>query len=234
MQSTSQENSQEFSDLNFIEKFPSDEFFFYLDEVGRGPLAGPVVACATSLKRTSSIEGILSCLRDLNITDSKKLTSKKRLNILSELNIDLRNLKEKVVYELFDGAIHFCVNSASVCEIDEINILQASLLAMKRSINCIVREKKIEKSVALIDGNKVFEVDNCQTYSLVKGDSKSLLIALASIIAKEYRDEMMAQFSIIYPGYGFEKHSGYPTVFHKAQIATLGVSDIHRRSFKLT
>jgi ribonuclease HII len=196
------------------------------DEVGRGPIAGPVVGCAVSLSETPKL---MNFLKNLNVTDSKKLTEKKRKNILAELGVDLENLVPDKSYKNHHGFM-FCLQSIDEKTIDEINILQASLLAMKNSAIKILSD---EKSI-LIDGNKVFQIDGFKgnVEAIVKGDSKNMAIALASIIAKEYRDELMKKFDQKYPGYGLASHAGYPTKAHKEAVKKLGVLPIHRRSFK--
>ena len=172
-----------------------------VDEVGRGPLAGPVVAAAIILNREMIPEGI---------NDSKKISKKKRIIINENL------IKHH----------HYAIGLASVEEIDKINILQASLLAMKRAILGL---NIIPKSV-LVDGNKLPKLD-FNMYPIIKGDCKSLSIAAASIIAKVYRDEIMKELSKKHPGYYWEKNSGYGTKQHLLALKTLGVTPIHRKSF---
>ena len=172
-----------------------------VDEVGRGPLAGPVVAAAVILNKKMIPEGI---------NDSKKISKKKRIIINENL------IKHH----------HYAIGLASVEEIDEINILQASLLAMKRAILGL---NIIPKSV-LVDGNQLPKLD-FNMYPIIKGDSKSLSIAAASIIAKVCRDKIMEELSKKYPGYYWEKNSGYGTKQHLLALKTLGVTPIHRKSF---
>lgn len=197
------------------------------DEVGRGPIAGPVVGCAVRINIDSKAKSIL---RDLGVTDSKKLSHKKRVAILDLLKV--KNLKPNEVVSITYGDIKFdyCIMSCSEEVIDEINILQASLLAMK---NVCLKLNPTNEDI-LIDGNKVFDISgfNGSIDSLVKGDSKDIAIGLASIIAKEFRDKLMIEFSKIYPGYGLERHAGYPTAFHKNAVKELGPSPIHRKSFR--
>lgn len=197
------------------------------DEVGRGPIAGPVVACAVRLNENKKT---CEYLRDLGVTDSKKLKSSKRKAILDLFK--LKSLRHDNVYSYADENIEFdfCISEISHSKIDEINILQASLLAMKKST--LMLNPKDE--LILIDGNKVFDIDNYEgeVDSLVKGDSKSVSIGLASIIAKEYRDDLMARYDKQYPGYNFSQHAGYPTKAHKEAVKTIGPSPIHRKSFK--
>ncbi len=173
-----------------------------VDEVGRGPLAGDVVAAAVILDPKNIIEGL---------DDSKKLTEKRREALFPEI-------KEK--------SLSWCVARASVAEIDEINILQASLLAMKRAVEGL----SMQPEHVLVDGNKIPR----WTYpseAVVKGDSRVKAIAAASILAKVVRDREMIEFDQQYPGYGFAAHKGYPTKVHMAALDTLGVTPIHRVSF---
>ena len=177
-----------------------------VDEAGRGPLAGPVVAAVAKLKKyDEKLE---------KINDSKKLS-------------------EKIREELFDIIVenfYIGVGIADVDEIDEINILNATFLAMRRAIKQIEKEVSFEK--VLVDGNhKIREYDGEQL-PIVKGDSKSLAIAAASIIAKVTRDRMMLEIAKVYPEYVFEKHKGYGTKAHREIILEKGpIEKIHRKSF---
>jgi len=173
-----------------------------VDEVGRGPLAGDVVAAAVILDPLKPIEGL---------NDSKKLTEKKRDRLFDEI-------KER--------ALSWCIARASVAEIDEINILQASLLAMRRAVEGL----SVQPEFVLVDGNKIPK----WTYAadaVVKGDARVAAISAGSILAKVARDREMVAFDKEYPGYGFAGHKGYPTKVHMAALDTLGVTAIHRRSF---
>ena len=176
------------------------------DEAGRGPLAGPVVAAAVILPDDFPI--------DL-LNDSKKLTEAKRLEA------------EKIIRE---KAIAYAISIIDNNEIDRINILQASLLGMKRSYEEV--KTRIVPDILLCDGNKTPDVD-CPVEAIVKGDAKIPEIMAASILAKNERDRIMDEYAKIYPGYGFEKHKGYPTKMHYEAIKKLGPTDIHRKSFKL-
>ncbi|MCB9060878.1 MAG: ribonuclease HII [Halobacteriovoraceae bacterium] len=207
-----------------------------VDEVGRGPLAGPVVGTSVAIEgEWIDIKSICLNLKNLNVTDSKKLTPKKRLEILGKLGIEVNELRANQRYEV--EAFKKCKLSFSISEIsntiiDEINILQASLLSMKESIETVTQGQGTW--LALIDGNqRIVNLNNhYQQQCVVKGDSKVILIALASIIAKEYRDNLMSIYSEKYPGYGLEKHAGYPTPTHKEFIRLNGPTPIHRKSFK--
>ena len=172
-----------------------------VDEVGRGPLAGPVISAAIILNKEMIPEGI---------NDSKKL-SKKRREFINEELITQHS---------------FAIGIASVEEIDKINILQASLLAMKRA----VLNLNIKPQTILVDGNKLPDLEY-NMYPIIKGDSKSISIAAASIIAKVYRDKLMQDLSLQYPGYYWEKNSGYGTKQHLLALNNLGVTPIHRKSF---
>lgn len=172
------------------------------DEAGRGPLCGPVVAAAVILPKDTVIEGL---------DDSKKLTEKKR-----EMLFDI--IKEK--------AIAYAIAEATPEEIDEINILNASMLAMRRAVDKL----RIKADFALIDGNcsRGFEIP---TETVVKGDSKSYSIAAASILAKVTRDRGCSELDKTYPMYGIAKHKGYPTKEHMEAVRKYGPSPIHRKSF---
>jgi ribonuclease HII len=211
-------------DLDF---FNSYQAIVGCDEVGRGPIAGPVNGCAVLLNKENA--GLIPFLQNLNVTDSKKLSSQKRQIILEALNIDIKSLRINKAYRVstLKGEFHFVIGQKSPQEIDQINILQASLLCMKEASDHFSNNK----SLILIDGNKSFE-SSSDLKTVIKGDSKSTIIAIASIIAKEFRDYLMRAYEVEFPGYGFSDHAGYPTVKHKEAIKTLGVSEIHRRSFK--
>lgn len=172
------------------------------DEAGRGPLAGPVVAAACILPDGYMPEGL---------NDSKKLTEKKR----------------DALYEIITrDAVAWCAASASPEEIDEINILEASLLAMRRAVAGL----GIRPDFLLIDGN-VNRGFDLPARAIVSGDALSPSIAAASIIAKVTRDRLCADYETLYPGYGFAGHKGYPTPAHKLAVFEKGPCPIHRRSF---
>lgn len=173
-----------------------------VDEAGRGPLAGPVYAAAVILPQGHIIEGV---------NDSKKLSEKKR---------DM--LYDKII----DECVCWSVGVASVSEIDEINILQATFLAMRRAVEGL----EIKPDIALIDGNARPGLD-IDEMTVVKGDAKSASIAAASIIAKVSRDRYMLEMAKQYPQYKFEKHKGYGTKLHYEMLREYGISPIHRRTF---
>ncbi len=173
-----------------------------VDEVGRGPLAGPVVAAAVILDPERPIEGLV---------DSKKISEKKR---------------ERLALEIREKALAWALGRAEVEEIDEINILQASLLAMQRA----VEQLQPAPDRALVDGNRC-PMLSCPAEAVIKGDETVEAISAASIIAKVARDQEMLALDADYPGYGLARHKGYPTKAHIAALQTLGVTQIHRRSF---
>lgn len=173
-----------------------------VDEAGRGPLAGPVYAAAVILEKGQTIEGV---------NDSKKLSEKKR-----ELLFD------KIINECKD----YSIGTASEKEIDELNILQATFLAMKRAVDGL----SVKPDCALVDGNQIPNLD-CDVTTVVKGDAKSESIAAASILAKVSRDRYMLEMAEKYPQYGFEKHKGYGTKLHYEMIEKYGICYIHRKTF---
>ena len=178
------------------------EYIAGVDEVGRGPLAGAVLAAAVILDPIYSIEGL---------RDSKQLTEKRR----RALDVEIRA-----------RALDFCIARAEVDEIDEINILNASMLAMQRAVQGL----KLPVEIALVDGNRL-PVLPCPAEYLVKGDAKSDAIKAASIIAKVARDDEMIELDAKFPEYGLAQHKGYPTAAHLDALRRHGPSPIHRLSF---
>ncbi|MCH7398981.1 ribonuclease HII [Belliella sp. DSM 107340] len=182
----------------------SDRLEAGCDEVGRGCLCGPVVAAAVILPEDYAHE---------LINDSKKLSKSNR---------------ESLVLEIKNNAIAWAVAEASVEEIDQINILNASFLAMNRAIDSLT----VKPAHLLIDGNR-FKTKSEIPYScIIKGDGKYASIAAASILAKVYRDQLMCDFSETYPGYAWESNAGYPTKAHRDGIRKMGLTPIHRKSFR--
>ena len=175
-----------------------------VDEAGRGPLAGSVVAAAVILQEAHSIAGL---------TDSKKLSALKR---------------RALEYQIKKSAVAWAIGEASCTEIDEINILQASLLAMKRAI----QQLNPMPEHALIDGNRVPDIPGMVMRAIVKGDLYEPCISAASILAKEFRDRQMLELDQQYPQYQFAQHKGYPTQLHRSLLKQHGVSPVHRISFK--
>ncbi|WP_373520305.1 ribonuclease HII [Aquiflexum sp.] len=174
------------------------------DEVGRGCLCGPVVAAAVILPEDYANEFI---------NDSKKLRKSNREILAEEIKV---------------SAIAWSIAEASVEEIDQINILNASFLAMTRA----VKKLEVIPQHLLIDGNRFKSDLNIPFDCIIKGDGKFASIAAASILAKVYRDNLMAEFAITYPGYGWERNVGYPTKIHRDGIIKLGLTPIHRKSFR--
>ena len=174
-----------------------------VDEAGRGPLAGPVTAAAVMLDPARPIAGL---------ADSKRLTAARR---------------EALEPEIQARALAWAVASASPEEIDALNILQASLLAMRRAVAALGRVPDL----TLVDGNRCPTLA-CPVQAIVGGDGKVAAIAAASILAKVARDREMVRLAVLYPGYGLAIHKGYPTAEHLAALRALGPSAIHRRSFR--
>ncbi len=173
-----------------------------VDEVGRGPLAGDVVTAAVILDPKKPIEGL---------NDSKKLTEKKR---------------ERLFDEIKERALSWSIARCSVSEIDKLNILQASLLAMKKAVETLA----IQPEHVWVDGNKIPHW-GYPAEAVVKGDSRVAAIAAASILAKVTRDREMVEYDQQYPGYGFAAHKGYPTKVHMEALDRLGITPIHRTSY---
>ncbi len=178
------------------------EYICGIDEAGRGPLCGPVVAAAVILPKDKYIEGV---------NDSKKLSPKKR---------------EKLYDDIKKEAISVGIGIVDVDIIEEINILNATKLAMIKA----VKDLKIKPDYLLIDGNQLIDID-IEKQTVVSGDAKSESIAAASIIAKVTRDRMLVNFDKLYPEYGFAKHKGYGTKMHIEAIKKYGLTPIHRKSF---
>lgn len=173
-----------------------------VDEAGRGPLAGPVVAAAVILDANNPIAGL---------DDSKRLSASRR---------------ERLFDEIQQKALAWSVAYASVEEIDNINILQATLLAMQRAVDAL----QPAAEHALIDGNRCPQL-SCPARAIIKGDSRVAAISAASIMAKVTRDREMQLLDVMYPGYGLAQHKGYPSKAHIEALQLLGASPVHRRSY---
>ena len=173
-----------------------------VDEAGRGPLAGPVCAAAVILPEGVIIDGV---------NDSKKLSEKKRESLFDVIR---------------EQALSYAIAYATVDEIEEINILNATMLAMRRAIDGL----DIKADYAMIDGNKIPPID-IDAECIVKGDAKSMSIACASILAKVSRDRLLYKYAEEYPMYGFDKHKGYGTKVHREAILKYGPCPYHRKSF---
>ena len=178
-----------------------------VDEAGRGPLAGPVVAAAVILDEARPIEGL---------RDSKQLSAARRVVLAAQIR---------------ERALGWAIAEASAAEIDAINILQATLLAMRRAI----LQLQPRPAHIIIDGNKAPQLPdlegNCRVDTLVRADDLVPEVSAASILAKTWRDALMSDFDRQYPGYGLAQHQGYPTAAHQAALARLGPSPIHRLSY---
>ena len=173
-----------------------------VDEAGRGPLAGPVVAAAVILDDLNPIAGL---------ADSKKLTALRRAKLFDEIRAK---------------ALCFCIAQASVQEIDQLNILQATMLAMQRAVQGL----RLKPALVQVDGNRIPLLD-MHAEAIVKGDAKVQAISAASILAKVHRDRWCEQFDRVYPQYGFAAHKGYGTAAHLHALSTHGATPEHRRSF---
>lgn len=177
-----------------------------VDEAGRGPLAGPVVAAAVILPEQYDLPGL---------GDSKKLTEKRR---------------EALFEPIKQQAVAWCIAEASVAEIDELNILHASMLAMRQALEGLA----ISPTQILIDGNRLPPLDETMrrvAQAVVKGDSLHACISAASVLAKVQRDRQMLELAKEFPQYQFDKHKGYPTQLHRDLLIEHGASEVHRRSF---
>ena len=183
-----------------------------LDEAGRGPWAGPVVAGAVVFLSRDVNPYLLS-----HLNDSKKLSQKRR-----------EELFELIKKEADKSNLCYGIGQASAIEIDEINILEASFLAMKRALESL----SVKPDVALIDGNRLPKNFDCKTKCVIKGDALSFSISAASVMAKVYRDRLMKDMALKYPGYGFEKNAGYGTKEHIEGLKRYGVTPEHRRTYK--
>ncbi len=199
------ENEIEWLDYEFQAASRGYKSICGVDEAGRGPLAGPVYAAAVILPRGHIISGV---------NDSKKLTAKKREELFDVIKAE---------------AVSYSIASASEKEVDELNILQATYLAMMRAVDGL----DVPADFAMFDGNRIPPVDVDSIY-IVKGDSKSMSIAAASILAKVSRDRYMLEMAEKYPQYQFEKHKGYGTKLHYEMLDKYGPCEIHRQSFLKT
>ena len=195
-------------DFSYEDKY-SNFLVCGIDEAGRGPLAGPVVATCIMLQKDKNYQ---------EINDSKKISARKRNTLYQSLIID-----EKFGIGVVDNDI-----------IDKVNILQATKIAMFKAYKDFITKYNINPAILLIDGNiKPFDLcDNLKEIeTVIKGDQKSLSIAAASIIAKEYRDQIMNKYHNLFPNYNFNENKGYPTKNHIAKIKKYGIIEIHRKTF---
>lgn len=183
--------------------YPDGKIIYGVDEAGRGPLAGPVYAACVALKSTNVINGL---------ADSKQLSEKKRIYLAEQIK---------------QYAHAWAIAAASVEEIDRLNILQASLLAMQRAIAKLI---PVTGALIVIDGNRAPQLDY-EVQTVVQGDRLVAEVSAASILAKTARDAEMLQLHEMYPVYGFDRHKGYPTKAHLEAIRLHGITNIHRKSF---
>jgi len=193
------------SATNLLPYFHVDGTEAGLDEAGRGCLAGPVVAAAVILPKD---------FHDKLLTDSKQLNAKQRQQLIDVVKT---------------YAIDYAIAEVDHETIDQINIYKASVMAMHRAVD----ELKIKPDHLLVDGNRFISYPFIQHTCIVKGDSKYFSIAAASILAKTYRDEWMKNAALKYPGYGWERNAGYPTIEHRRAVLTLGPTEIHRKTFRV-
>lgn len=190
------------------------KYIFGLDEVGRGPLAGPVVVCAVFMHANLKLPKEIL----LMVNDSKKLSHQKRAIIVNKI----KNIK----------GIDFAIAKSSEKEIDKINILNATLKAFKKAVLTLEKQIQHKPDLVVIDGNKIIrDLINYKQQAIIKGDAKIFSVALASIIAKEYRDKLMKNYSKKYSKYEFDINKGYGTKKHIKVIQRFGACDIHRKTF---
>ncbi len=197
--------SQQINCIMLKSSFSHDKIEAGCDEVGRGCLAGPVVAAAVILPGD---------YHHKDLTDSKQLSKIRRIAIKKDI------LKDAIAY---------AVSEVSNEEVDKLNVLQASFLGMHRALDHLLTIPEI----ILVDGNKFIPYKNIPHYCIIKGDSKYLSIAAASILAKTHRDELMEELAISHPVYGWETNVGYPTKQHRIAIEKYGITSYHRKSFRL-
>lgn len=188
--------------MEFERKYSEYDYICGIDEVGRGPLAGPVVAAAVILPKDSYYQ---------YLNDSKKVTEKRRNRLYDEITTE---------------AVSYGIGLVSPDIIDDINILQATYVAMKKAINAL----SIRPQMILVDAVHIPDIGIPQV-GIVKGDAKSISIAAASIVAKVYRDRLMTEYDALYPEYKFAKNKGYGTKEHMQALHEIGMSPIHRKSF---
>lgn len=209
-----------------------------LDEVGRGPLVGPVVAGACALIAKEPFHEITTqtdFLKALGVRDSKKVSAKKRRLILRELGVACENRPQKLSLQspFFSSGL-IAVAQSSALEIDQLNILAASHLAMVRAAAVLLDQLEGD-GLMMIDGHLIpmeLQKFGHKTECFIKGDDRIPIIGLASIFAKEYRDLLMEELDREYPDYGFSRHKGYPTQDHREALLRLGATPWHRMSFK--
>jgi len=222
-------------ELKLIPRYPQE--IIATDEVGRGPLGGPVVVGAVRLlvENGEVLKTFLKLLKTKGVKDSKKISPEERLKILKKLGVEDLPFREKKILNLKGIELSYVTWEMNHEIIDQENILAASLRGMKEASLFLSTSKKNHTTV-LIDGHMKLrwgaEKTPWNEIPIVKGDAKSPLIGLASIIAKEKRDGFMKDMHELYPQYGFNSHFGYPTAYHRKAIQVHGPCDIHRKTFK--
>lgn len=222
-------------ELKLIPTFPQE--IIATDEVGRGPLSGPVVIGAVRIfvEDAEGLKNLLKFLRPKGIKDSKKLTTEERMKVLKKLGIENLEFRKKSSMSLKGVNVSYVIWDMDHEVIDQENILAASLRGMKEASEFLSESQKGLTTV-LIDGHMKLRWGTKKSpwneIPLIKGDSKSLLIGLASIIAKEKRDAFMRDMHELYPQYGFASNAGYPTKEHRSALEAYGPSPIHRKTFK--
>lgn len=222
-------------ELKLIENFPQE--IIATDEVGRGPLGGPVVigAVRVVVEDHAALKKLIKFLKANGVADSKKILPSGRVVILKKLGIDELPFREKRSIHLKGLELSYVTWEMGHEIIDQENILAASLRAMKEASQFLSTSKKNQTTV-LIDGHMKLrwgvKKSPWTEIPIIKGDAKSPLIGLASIIAKEKRDAFMKQMHELYPKYGFNAHFGYPTAYHRKAIQLHGPCEIHRKTFK--
>ena len=222
-------------ELKLITEYPQE--IIATDEVGRGPLSGPVVIGAVRImvENQAALKKVLKLLKLAHVADSKKISPKDRGVILKNLGVKDHDFRSKKILVLKDVKISYVTWEMDHEIIDQENILAASLRAMKEASQFLSTKKKNQTTV-LIDGNMKLrwgtKTSPWNEIPIIKGDSKSLLIGLASLIAKEKRDIFMRSMHELYPQYGFNSHFGYPTKSHREAIQKHGPCPIHRKTVK--
>lgn len=216
---------QNFLDLSYLTSQVSS--IVATDEVGRGCLAGPVTVCSVLAENVSN--EMLDALKNIGITDSKKISVKKRGKIIEALGLIRKDLAlgGEISFELKGHVFRAFISHVAEEVIDSVNILQATFKGMNESASAFLSPNILW----LIDGNQKPKNEHPLIETLVQGDSKSLLIGLASIIAKEARDQMMEELDANFPGYGWKGNAGYGTKEHLLGIKALGPTKHHRKSF---
>jgi ribonuclease HII len=222
-------------EVKYITQFPVQ--IIATDEVGRGPLSGPVVVAAIRVlvEDVQSLKVLLKFLRLKGIKDSKKLSRQERKKLLTKLHLVDLGFRQIKAVDLKGIKLSYVTWEMDHAKIDELNILAASLEGMKEAALALSKTKKFPTAV-FIDGHQKLRwgmmTSPWNEIPVIKGDSKSVLIGLASIIAKEKRDSFMKEMHDLYPQYGFNSHFGYPTKKHREAIELHGPCAIHRKTFK--